>query len=131
MPWWRSFGLWSDVPVTIPVRLYVRRNLIAMMWRGANIDVLDLGVNVPPAKFVEAVQQHKPGLLGLSALMTTTMPAMRDTVNAIRDAGLTVKVVAGGAPVTQEFAREIGADGYSPDAGSAVDKALELLQAAG
>jgi len=131
VPWWRSFGLWSDVPVTIPVRLYVRRNLIAMMWRGANIDVLDLGVNVPPAKFVEAVQQHKPGLLGLSALMTTTMPAMRDTVNAIRDAGLTVKVVAGGAPVTQEFAREIGADGYSPDAGSAVDKALELLQAAG
>lgn len=117
--------------MTIPVRLYVRRNLIAMMWRGANIDVLDLGVNVPPAKFVEAVQQHKPGLLGLSALMTTTMPAMRDTVNAIRDAGLTVKVVAGGAPVTQEFAREIGADGYSPDAGSAVDKALELLQAAG
>src|SRR5271157_3305771 len=109
----------------------IGKNLVAMMWKGANIEVIDLGVNVPPVKFVEAVKQHKPGLLGLSALLTTTMPAMRDTVKAIRDAGLAVKVVIGGAPVTREFAREIGADGYSPDAGSAVDMAMELLQAKG
>jgi 5-methyltetrahydrofolate--homocysteine methyltransferase len=106
----------------------IGKNLVAMMWRGASIEVIDLGVNVRPAKFVEAVNQHKSRLLGLSALLTTTMPAMRDTVKAVREAGLAVKVVIGGAPVTQEYAREIGADGYSPDAGSAVDMAMELLQ---
>jgi 5-methyltetrahydrofolate--homocysteine methyltransferase len=100
-----------------------------MMWKGANIEVIDLGVNVPPAKFVEAVKQHHPRLLGLSALLTTTMPAMRETVKAIREAGLAVKICVGGAPITTEFAREIGADGYSADAGSAVDTAMELLQA--
>lgn len=106
----------------------IGKNLVAMMWKGANIEVIDLGVNVPSTKFVEAVRQHNPKLLGLSALLTTTMPAMRDTVKAIRDAGLKVKVVVGGAPITGEYAREIGADGYSPDAGSAVDMALGLLQ---
>ena len=106
----------------------IGKNLVAMMWRGANIEVIDLGVNVRPATFVEAVNRHKPKLLGLSALLTTTMPAMRDTVKAIRDAGLAVRVVIGGAPITEEFAREIGADGYSPDASSAVDTAMELLQ---
>ena len=106
----------------------IGKNLVAMMWRGANIQVIDLGVNVRTARFVEAVRQHQPQLLGLSALLTTTMPAMRDTVKAVRDAGLAVKVVVGGAPVTWEFAREIGADGYSTDAGSAVDTAMELLQ---
>lgn len=107
----------------------IGKNLVAMMWKGANMEVIDLGVNVPPAKFVEAVKQHNPKLLGLSALLTTTMPAMRETVKAVREAGLAVKIVVGGAPITTEFAREIGADGYSPDAGSAVDTALELLQA--
>ncbi len=106
----------------------IGKNLVAMMWRGANIEVIDLGVNVPAAKFVEAVKQHKPKLVGLSALLTTTMPAMRDIVKAVRDAGLPVKVVIGGAPITQEYAREIGADGYAPDAGSAVDAAMALLQ---
>lgn len=105
----------------------IGKNLVAIMWKGANIAVIDLGVNVPPAKFVEAITQHAPKLVGLSALLTTTMPAMRDTVKAIRDAGLKVKIVVGGAPITHEYAREIGADGYSPDAGSAVDAALELL----
>jgi 5-methyltetrahydrofolate--homocysteine methyltransferase len=105
----------------------IGKNLVAMMWKGANIEVIDLGVNVPPAKFVEAVKQHKPKLVGLSALLTTTMPAMRDTVKAIRDAGLAVKIVVGGAPITLEYAREIGADGYSPDAGSAVDTAMALV----
>lgn len=106
----------------------IGKNLVAMMWKGANIEVIDLGSNVPPAKFVEAVQLHKPKLVGLSALLTTTMPAMRETVKAMREAGLTVKVVIGGAPITLEFAREIGADGYAPDAGSAADVAMGLLQ---
>lgn len=106
----------------------IGKNLVAMMWKGANIDVIDLGVNVPPAKFVEAVKQHKPRLIGLSALLTTTMPAMRETVKLVREAGVPVKIVIGGAPVTPEFAKEIGADGYSPDAGSAVDTALALLR---
>ena len=106
----------------------IGKNLIAMMWKGANIDVIDLGVNVPPARFVEAIREHNVKLVGLSALLTTTMPAMRDTVKAIRDAGLTPKIMIGGAPITLEFARDIGADGYSPDAGSAVDAALALLQ---
>ncbi|MDD5198813.1 MAG: corrinoid protein [Terrimicrobiaceae bacterium] len=107
----------------------IGKNLVAMMWKGANMEVIDLGVNVPPAKFVEAIAQHKPHLVGLSALLTTTMPAMRTTVKAIRDAGIPVKIVVGGAPITREFAEEIGADGYSRDAGSAVDAALELLRA--
>jgi 5-methyltetrahydrofolate--homocysteine methyltransferase len=106
----------------------IGKNLVAMMWKGANIDVIDLGVNVPPARFLEAVKQHNPKLVGLSALLTTTMPAMRETVKLIREAGLPVKVVIGGAPITPEYAREIGADGYSPDAGSAVDTAMALLQ---
>ena len=106
----------------------IGKNLVAMMWKGANIEVIDLGVNVAPGKFMEAVKQHKPKLVGLSALLTTTMPAMRDTVRAIREAGLDVKVVIGGAPITPEYAREIGADGYAPDAGSAVDAAMELVQ---
>ncbi len=106
----------------------IGKNLVAMMWKGANIEVIDLGVNVPPAKFVEAVKQHKPKLVGLSALLTTTMPAMRDTVKAIRDAGLPVKIVIGGAPITLGYAREIGADGYAADAGSVVDAAMALVQ---
>jgi len=105
----------------------IGKNLVAMMWKGANIEVIDLGVNVPVARFVETVKEHRPTLVGLSALLTTTMPAMRDTVKAIRDAGVNVKIMVGGAPITREFAREIGADGYSPDAGTAVDMAIELL----
>ncbi len=106
----------------------IGKNLVAMMWKGANLGVIDLGVNVPPARFVEAIREHQPELVGLSTLLTTTMPAMRDTVKAIRDAGLSVKIVVGGAPITREFAREIGADSYAPDAGSAVDMAVALLQ---
>ena len=82
----------------------IGKNLVAMMWKGANIEVIDLGVNVPAAKFAEAVKEHKPQRVGLSALLTTTMPAMRGTVEAIRETGLTIKVVIGGAPVTPEFA---------------------------
>jgi len=106
----------------------IGKNLVAMMWKGANIGVVDLGVNVPSARFIDAIKQHSPQLVGLSALLTTTMPSMRNTVKAIRDAGLMVKVMVGGAPVTDQFAREIGADGYATDAGTAVDAAMGLLR---
>ena len=106
----------------------IGKNLVAMMWKGANFDVIDLGTNVSPQKFVDAVRENQAQLVGLSALLTTTMPAIKSTVEAIKGAGLDVtKVVIGGAPVTQEYADEIGADGYAPDAASAVDVARNLL----
>lgn len=109
----------------------IGKNLVAIMWKGANFKVVDLGTNVPPAKFVAAIQEHRPHLVGLSALLTTTMPAIAETVKAIRASGATgVKVMVGGAPVTQQYADEIGADGYAADAGSAVDRALVLVGAA-
>jgi 5-methyltetrahydrofolate--homocysteine methyltransferase len=108
----------------------IGKNLVAMMLKGANFGIVDLGTNVPPEKFVAAAQEHKAQLVCLSALLTTTMPAMRTTVRAVRDAGLAaVKVLVGGAPVTQDFCDEIGADGYSQDAASAVDLALRLAEA--
>ena len=99
-----------------------------MMWKGANFDVIDLGTNVSPQKFVDAIQSQSSPNGRLSALLTTTMPAIKSTVEAIRGAGFDVtKVVIGGAPVTQEYADEIGADGYAPDAASAVDVARNLI----
>ncbi len=106
----------------------IGKNLVAMMWKGANIKVVDLGTNVPPEKFVEAAREHKADVMGLSALLTTTMPAMKATVEAAKKSGLgNTKVVIGGAPVTDEFAREIGADGFAPDAASAVDVVRRLV----
>jgi len=108
----------------------IGKNLVAMMWKGANFGVVDLGTNVPPDKFVAAVKQHNAQIVGLSALLTTTMPAMKTAIESLRNAGLSaVKVVIGGAPITSEFAKEIGADGYAPDAASAVDIAKQLLAA--
>jgi len=108
----------------------IGKNLVGMMWKGANIEVVDLGVNVPPERYVAAAKEHGARLVGVSALLTTTMVGMRDVVAALRAAGLTdVKVIVGGAPVTAEFAREIGADGYAPDAGAAVDVAKSVLAA--
>ncbi len=108
----------------------IGKNLVGMMWKGANFQVIDLGSNVPPAKFAEAVLAHKPDVVGLSALLTTTMPLMKDTVEAIREkVGDTVKIVIGGAPVTQDYADEIGADGYATDAASAVDLVRDLIGA--
>ncbi|HMP75927.1 MAG TPA: corrinoid protein [Kiritimatiellia bacterium] len=108
----------------------IGKNLVAMMWKGANIGVIDLGTNVPPEKFVEAIKTHNAQAVGLSALLTTTMPAMKTTVDAIRAAGLTgTKILIGGAPVTAEYAKEIGADAYGPDAASAVDILLGMLAA--
>ena len=108
----------------------IGKNLVAMMWKGANFGVIDLGTNVPAEKFVAAAKEHKATIIGLSALLTTTMPAMKQTVDAVRAAGLTnVKVLIGGAPITQEFATQIGADGYAPDAASAVDVARKFIAA--
>jgi 5-methyltetrahydrofolate--homocysteine methyltransferase len=106
----------------------IGKNLVAMMWKGANFRVIDLGTNVPPAKFVAAARDNSAHIVGLSALLTTTMPAMKQTVEAFRSAGLSgVKILVGGAPVTPEYATEIGADGYSADAGSAVDVARKMV----
>jgi len=106
----------------------IGKNLVAMMWKGASIDVIDLGTNVSPEQFVTAVREHEARLVGVSALLTTTMVNMRDVVVAIRAADLgDVKIIIGGAPVTQEFADQIGADGYAPDAGSAVEVARQAL----
>jgi 5-methyltetrahydrofolate--homocysteine methyltransferase len=108
----------------------IGKNLVAMMWKGANIEVIDLGTNVSPERFVEAAQEHHAHLVGISALLTTTMVGMKDVVAAIRAADLGgTKVIIGGAPVTQDFADQIGADGYAPDAASAVEVAREALRA--
>lgn len=107
----------------------IGKNLVATMWKGAGFDVIDLGVNVTPSAFVDAIETHEPDIVGLSALLTTTMPAMRETVAAVKATGKNFKIVIGGAPVTQTYADEIGADGYSPDAASAVDLAKSVLAA--
>lgn len=109
----------------------IGKNLVSVMWKGANFRVIDLGSNVPSAKFVSAIMEHKPHVVGLSALLTTTMPAMVETVKAIRASGCPpVKILVGGAPISQQFADEIGADGYAPDAASAAEKALALVETA-
>jgi len=97
------------------------------MLKGAGFEVIDLGVDVGPEKFVEQVKTAKAQLIGMSALLTTTMPGMERTIKALKDAGTTVKVMIGGAPVTQDYADRIGADGYAPDAASAVDLAKSLV----
>ncbi len=107
----------------------IGKNLVAMMWKGANINVVDLGTNVPPEKFVAAAKEHNAQVVGLSALLTTTMPAMKTTVEALKAAGVPAKVVIGGAPITSDFAKQIGADGYSADAASAVDLVRSLVPA--
>jgi 5-methyltetrahydrofolate--homocysteine methyltransferase len=106
----------------------IGKNLVKMMVEGAGFETVDLGVDVPPEDFVAAVQEHQPDVLGLSALLTTTMVTMRTTLEALEEAGLrdSVKVMIGGAPVTAAFAEEIGADAYAPDAASAVDTARAL-----
>lgn len=106
----------------------IGKNMVAMMWEGAGFEVVDLGVNVPPQKFVDAVQ-NGARLVGISALLTTTMTNIPVTIQALKDAGLRerVKIMIGGAPITAEFADEIGADGYAPDANKAVTVARTLL----
>ena len=107
----------------------IGKNLVTMMLEGAAFEIVDLGVDVPPEKFVEAVKAHQPKLVGLSALLTTTMPSMRTTIDALKAAGVRdqVKVIVGGAPVTETFAHDIGADGFAPDASRAVKLAKSLV----
>ena len=107
----------------------IGKNLVGMMMEGAGFQVVDLGTDVPPEKFVEAAKAHNAKIVGMSALLTTTMTEMPNVIAALKEAGLrgAVKVMVGGAPVTQRFADEIGADGYAPNASAAVEKARELL----
>jgi len=107
----------------------IGKNLVAMMLEGASFEVRDLGVDVSPAEFVAAVKEYQPDMVAMSALLTTTQPFMRDTVRTLEEAGLrdSVKILVGGAPVTQHFAESIGADGYAPDGATAVIKARELM----
>lgn len=108
----------------------IGKNLVAMMLKGANFNVVDAGTNVAPEEFVRLAKENNAHVVGLSALLTTTMPMMKNTVAAMRDAGIPVRVIVGGAPVTQQYCDEIGADGYSPDAASAVDLVRSLVAAA-
>jgi 5-methyltetrahydrofolate--homocysteine methyltransferase len=105
----------------------IGKNLVAMMLKGAGFEVIDLGVDVGPEKFVEHVKTANAQLVGMSALLTTTMPGMEKTIKALKDSGIPVKVMIGGAPVTKDYADRIGADGYAPDAASAVDLAKSLV----
>ena len=105
----------------------IGKNLVAMMLKGAGFEVTDLGVDVPPEKFIEQAKATGVQLIGMSALLTTTMPAMEKTLKAIKDAGVSAKIMIGGAPVTQGYADKIGANGYAPDAASAVDLAKSLV----
>jgi len=107
----------------------IGKNLVGMMLEGAGFEVIDLGVDVPPEKFVEAVQSANVRVIGLSALLTTTMPNMKSTISALKEAGLrnNVRVMLGGAPITDAYAREVEADGYAPDASRAVKLAKSLL----
>jgi len=105
----------------------IGKNLVSMMLKGAGFEVIDIGVDVAPEKFIEQAKATGIQLIGMSALLTTTMPAMEKTLKAMRDAGISAKILIGGAPVTQGYADKIGADGYAPDAASAVDLAKSLV----
>jgi 5-methyltetrahydrofolate--homocysteine methyltransferase len=107
----------------------IGKSLVSMMMEGAGFKMIDLGVDVSPEQFVKSVKEEDAQLVGMSALLTTTMPCMKATIEALKEAGLLdkVKTLIGGAPVTQEYADKIGADGYAPDAITAVNKAREFL----
>jgi 5-methyltetrahydrofolate--homocysteine methyltransferase len=111
----------------------IGKNLCNIMLEGAGFTVIDLGVNVPPEKFVEEIDKHQPDIVGFSAFLTTTMPMFKANINALEKAGVRdqVIVMVGGAPVTQEYADAVGADGYSADASSAVKKAKQLIEQRG
>ncbi|HEX5995933.1 MAG TPA: corrinoid protein [Jiangellales bacterium] len=108
----------------------IGKNLVNIMLEGAGFHVIDLGVQVSPEKFVDAIRTHKPDIVGFSAFLTTTMPMFKANINALEKAGLRdqVIVMVGGAPVTQEYADAVGADGYAADASAAVKKAKDLMQ---
>lgn len=105
----------------------IGKNLVIMMLEGAGYRVIDLGVDVPTEKFLKAIEEHHPQVIGISALLTTTMTQMKEAVGALKARAGKIKVIVGGAPVTPKFADEIGADGYAADAASAVDQVAELI----
>ena len=105
----------------------IGKNLVAMLLESAGFDVVDLGVDLPTDRFLEAIAEHKPVVVGLSALLTTTMAAMRNTVREIAEKYPEIKIIVGGAPVSQEFADEINAHGYAPDAAAAADLVKSVL----
>jgi methanogenic corrinoid protein MtbC1 len=105
----------------------IGKNLVCMMLEGAGYEVIDLGVNVDPAKFVEASKEHNPDIIAMSALLTTTMGSMKSTIESLKAANSQAKTMVGGAPLTDSFAKEIGADGYAADAASAVEVADEIV----
>ena len=107
----------------------IGKNLVVMMLEGGGFEVVDLGIDVPAEKFIEAIRTHEPQVVGMSALLTTTMREMKTTLQAFEGANVRkqVKVIIGGAPVTEKYAKEIGADGYAPDAASAVDIVKSLV----
>lgn len=106
----------------------IGKNLVTMMLEGGGFEAIDLGIDLDPATFVDAVREHQPDLVGMSALLTTTMTQMQSTIEALEQAGLrdSVRIMVGGAPVTASFAEQIGADAYAPDAATAVELAREL-----
>ncbi len=107
----------------------IGKNLVKYMLQGGGFNVIDLGNDVSPEKFIDAVRKHDPQIIAMSALLTTTMGSMKDVIEATEEAGIRdrIKIMIGGAPVTQEFADKIKADGYAKDAGSAIHKAMDLL----
>jgi 5-methyltetrahydrofolate--homocysteine methyltransferase len=105
----------------------IGKNLVAMMMEGAGFEVVDMGVDVDSDAFVKTAAEKEADVIALSALLTTTMPAMEQTVKAVKEAGITVKTIIGGAPVTQTFADQIGADGYSADAPGAVRLVKQIV----
>jgi 5-methyltetrahydrofolate--homocysteine methyltransferase len=107
----------------------IGKNLVGMMLTGGGLKVVDVGTDTPPEKFLQAARESDAQIIAMSALLTTTMPQMPEVIKAVKGAGLKVRTMIGGAPVTQAYADEIGADGYAPDAASAVDTAMELIKA--
>ncbi len=105
----------------------IGKNLVVMMLKGAGFEVVDAGVDTAPEKFLELAKQNSPQIVGMSSLLTTTMPAMEKTIQIFKEAGIDTKFIIGGAPVTQGYADKIGADGYAPDAASAVDLVKNLV----
>ena len=105
----------------------IGKNLVIMMLEGAGYKVIDLGTDVPIERFLQVVDEQHPQIVGLSALLTTTMPQMQETVKRLQEYGNRIKIIVGGAPITAKFAQEIGADGYAADAASAVEKVSELI----
>lgn len=108
----------------------IGKNLVAIMLESSGFEVINLGVDIPPEKFAEAIREHQPKVIGLSALLTTTMLEMKEVIDYLKEEGLRddINVIIGGAPVTMDFSTEIGADGYAPDGGSAVELVKDLLQ---